>query len=63
MQFFNGDPLDYTPALAAGVIPTTLAPNPQGFVGGGQAGYNMQSGFMVYGIDGSLICAGVNYKF
>jgi len=59
MQFFNGDPLDYAPALAAGVIPTTLAPNPQGFVGGGQAGYNMQSGFMVYGIETDIQYANV----
>ena len=51
VQFFNGDPAFYAPALAAGPIPTTLAPNPQGFIGGGQAGYNIQNGLIVYGIE------------
>jgi outer membrane immunogenic protein len=50
-QLFNGDPAFYAPALAAGPIPATLAPNPQGFIGGGQAGYNIQSGLVVYGIE------------
>ena len=49
-QLFNGDPAFYAPALAAGPIPATVAPNPQGFIGGGQAGYNIQSGLVVYGM-------------
>jgi outer membrane immunogenic protein len=59
MQFFNGDPAFYALALAGGEIPATLAPNPQGFVGGGQAGYNMQSGFVVYGIETDIQYANV----
>jgi outer membrane immunogenic protein len=53
-QLFNGDPAFYAPALAAGPIPATLAPNPQGFIGGGQAGYNIQSGLVVYGIEADI---------
>jgi outer membrane immunogenic protein len=51
VNFFNGDPAQYAPALAAGAIPTGLQPRERGFVGGGQAGYNWQSGSLVFGLE------------
>ncbi len=48
-----------TPAfLPAGATPTSLASNPHGFLGGIQAGYNYQSGRMVYGIETDIDYAG-----
>lgn len=33
------------------LLPQTLVPDPTGFVGGGQAGYNYQSGWVVLGVE------------
>ncbi|MGD0397788.1 MAG: outer membrane protein [Syntrophobacteraceae bacterium] len=38
----------------------TLSPNPGGFVGGAQAGYNWQCGCFVYGIEADFSWSGMN---
>lgn len=47
----NGDPFFFGQALSVGTLPTSLASTASGFIGGGQAGYNYQSGSFVYGIE------------
>jgi outer membrane immunogenic protein len=39
------------PAIAAGQVPASLSLNPTGFIGGGQIGYNYQSGPVVWGLE------------
>lgn len=46
----SGSPL-ITGAQAGGVVPYSLAPKRDGFIGGGQIGYNVQSGNIVYGVE------------
>jgi outer membrane immunogenic protein len=41
----------YSEAIRDGAIPASLRPDAHGFVGGAQAGYNFQSGPVVYGIE------------
>src|SRR5215831_16810122 len=41
-------------AIARGQIPASLAGDPQGFVGGGQAGYNWQTGLLVLGLEADI---------
>jgi outer membrane immunogenic protein len=41
-------------ALAAGNIPSAIDLGYHGFLGGGQVGYNWQSGNLVYGLEGDL---------
>ncbi len=36
---------------AVAAVPATLDTNPNGFIGGGQVGYNLQSGPFVYGVE------------
>jgi len=40
--------------IAAGAFLTQLSANLAGFIGGGQVGYNFQSGHMVYGFEGDI---------
>jgi outer membrane immunogenic protein len=46
-------------ALAAGVVPPSLATNPHGVLGGVQAGYNLQSGSFVWGIETDISAAAI----
>lgn len=59
VSFINGDPVFYGPALLAGAIPTSLNPSAGGFIGGGQAGYNWQSGPAVFGLETDLQYANI----
>jgi outer membrane immunogenic protein len=40
----------FAPALAA-AVPTQYGPNPSGFIGGGEVGYNWQTGRFVWGVE------------
>jgi outer membrane immunogenic protein len=40
--------------LALGIIPATINNSPNGFIGGGQIGYNWQQGAVVYGLEADL---------
>jgi len=60
VHFINGDPADFGPAILAGAVPSPLTPGARGFVGGGQVGYNLQSGPVVYGIETDFQYADVN---
>jgi len=44
----------YAPALANGAIPASSQPHARGFIGGLQAGYNYQSGSVVYGLESDI---------
>ena len=44
----------FAAAAAAGVLPVTLAPKRDGFIGGGQIGYNWQFGSFVTGIEADI---------
>jgi len=46
-------------AFTDGRLPTSLASNPQGFLGGVQAGYNYQSGRMVFGVETDIAYADI----
>ena len=59
VNFINGDPAFYSFALTAGAIPASLRPNTGGFLGGAQAGYNFQSGPVVYGIETDIQYANI----
>lgn len=59
VHFINGVG-PFGPAIAATAIPSPLTPGARGFVGGGQAGYNFQSGPVVYGIEADFQYADVN---
>jgi outer membrane immunogenic protein len=50
---------DFGPAIAAGEVPFNLSLNPGGAIGGGQIGYNWQSGAWVYGIEADIQGSGV----
>jgi len=45
----SGDPVATQPAINRGQVPSRLATSPDGFLGGGQFGYNWQSGRFVLG--------------
>lgn len=44
----------YGPALAAGALPSVYGIDPRGWLGGGQVGYNWQSGMWVFGVEADL---------
>ena len=44
----------FGPSLAAGALPSTYAVNPRGALGGGQIGYNWQSGMWVFGVEADI---------
>ncbi|MBR0828974.1 porin family protein [Bradyrhizobium manausense] len=46
-------------ALANGVVPASLATNPRGVLGGLQAGYNVQSGAFVWGVEADIAAAAI----
>lgn len=46
-------------ALANGIVPASLATNPRGALGGLQAGYNVQSGAFVWGIEADIAAAAI----
>jgi outer membrane immunogenic protein len=54
-------------AFFAGTFPTfipfSVSPRPQGVIGGGQAGYNWQSGRVVFGVEGDIQGADVKGTF
>src|SRR3979411_3084235 len=44
----------FAPAIAAGALPSIYGVNPRGVVGGGQIGYNWQSGMWVFGVEADI---------
>lgn len=46
-------------ALAGGLVPPSLATNPRGVLGGVQAGYNVQTGSLVWGVEADIAAAGI----
>jgi outer membrane immunogenic protein len=51
----TGDPFSlFVEGVGEGVLPTSIAANPRGFVGGAQIGWNYQSGQVVYGVEADL---------
>jgi outer membrane immunogenic protein len=46
-------------ALAGGVVPASLATRPRGVLGGVQAGYNVQTGAVVWGIETDIAAAAI----
>lgn len=46
-------------ALAGGLLPPSLATNPRGVLGGVQAGYNVQTGSLVWGVEADIAAAGI----
>jgi outer membrane immunogenic protein len=59
----NGDTFFNPLPTAAGFVdlaPTTLSPNPKGFLGGAQAGYNWQTGSLVLGVEADIQGANIN---
>lgn len=57
---FTGDPFFFGPLIAGGYVPASPATNAGGFVGGGQVGYNWQSGPLVYGIEADIQYADIS---
>ena len=55
----NFDPLDAGAASRSSFVSPQLGDNPKGFLGGLQAGWNMQTGNIVYGIETDLDYAGI----
>jgi outer membrane immunogenic protein len=51
--------------LELGLLPSRIASKPSGFLGGAQAGYNLQSGLLVYGIEADIqgVSARDNFGF
>lgn len=49
----------FGPAIAAGIVPFNLGLRPTGAIGGGQIGYNWQSGVWVYGLEADIQDSGV----
>src|SRR5713226_3639255 len=48
----TGDPVTVGPGfLIPGGVPTSIAGNPKGFIGGGQIGYNYQTGQWLLGFE------------
>jgi len=45
---------DFAPAIAAGQIPGNLGLKPSGVLGGGQVGYNWQTGIWVLGLEADI---------
>lgn len=56
---FSGDPNDVSPAIARGQVASSLAQNPNGPVGGVQAGYNWQTGAFVFGVEADIQAAAI----
>jgi outer membrane immunogenic protein len=53
----SGDPASqafWNPAFAAGAAPSGFSIDQDGFIGGGQIGYNWQSGTLVYGVEADI---------
>jgi len=50
----SGDAAATEPALAAGVLPRSLAGSPAGIIGGGQGGYNFQIDRWVLGVEADV---------
>jgi outer membrane immunogenic protein len=50
----TGISTDGDPTNDAGSIPGSLVTNPAGFMGGGQLGYNLQTGGLVFGLETDL---------
>jgi outer membrane immunogenic protein len=56
----SGDPFSlFVQGAMAGLFPTTIAANAQGFVGGGQIGWNYQAGSFVFGIEADADATGI----
>jgi len=59
VNFVGADPNFYSPTITFGAMPAGLRPDAHGFVGGAQAGYNFQSGPVVYGIETDIQYANI----
>jgi outer membrane immunogenic protein len=56
----NGDPASlFLSGVTTGVFPSTIAANPRGFVGGGQIGWNYQTGRIVFGLEADADATGI----
>jgi outer membrane immunogenic protein len=53
-------PANFAAAFAVGQILARQSLDPSGFIGGGQAGYNLQSGQVVYGVEVDFSGADIN---
>jgi outer membrane immunogenic protein len=47
-------PSFFGPSLAAGALPSVYGVNPRGWLGGGQVGYNWQTGVWVFGVEADI---------
>jgi outer membrane immunogenic protein len=56
----QGDVLVSPGPAGFGLAPFTTHPNPKGFIGGGQVGYNLRSGSFVYGVEADFSGANIN---
>jgi outer membrane immunogenic protein len=50
----TGTVVFFGPALAAGALPSVYGVNPRGALGGGQVGYNWQTGVWVFGVEADI---------
>jgi outer membrane immunogenic protein len=51
----SGDPFSlFVSGLNAGTFPSSIGSKPRGFVGGGQLGWNYQTGSYVFGLEGDI---------
>jgi outer membrane immunogenic protein len=56
----SGDPgFLFALGVAGGVLPSSIASNPRGFVGGGQLGWNYQFGATVVGVEADIDWTGI----
>jgi len=53
------DPILFVPAQTTGVVPTSLTPRVDGFVGGGQIGYNWQFVRALVGLEADIASSGM----
>src|SRR5690242_11734221 len=50
----HNSPAFFGPAFAAGSTPNSYATHPEGFIGGGQIGYNWQASNWVFGLEADI---------
>jgi outer membrane immunogenic protein len=56
----SGDPASlFLGGVNSGVLPTSIASNPRGFLGGGQVGWNYQSGQGIFGLEADIDWTGI----
>jgi len=60
VDFVSLDEFLFQVGQTIGILPTSLAPNMQGFTGGLQAGYNFQSNRVLAGFEADISYAGLN---